>query len=88
MTSRYKREAPSREAPPRYERMTLGEAKRWLKAFNVVLKKNFRDNEYEVKVKGQPSSTTYFTNDLADAVQTGERMGREFFKFVHVDDEE
>lgn len=47
---------------------TMTEAKRMLAEIGFTIRK--RDGEYRVCRKGEPEATAYYTNDLADALDT------------------
>lgn len=52
--------------------MTDKEAARYLRAIGCTLRK--RDGEYRVNVRGAGEGTAYYTDDRADAVDTGRAM--------------
>jgi len=52
--------------------MTLADAKEQLRPIGVVLAK--RDGEYRVNRKGAAERSAYYTDDLWDAVATGQTM--------------
>lgn len=54
--------------------MTLHEAKQRLTQCGCVIKKTGFGNEYRVNMKGGKEETAYYTDDIEDAVATGERM--------------
>ncbi|HKW13095.1 MAG TPA: hypothetical protein VJS69_01275 [Candidatus Krumholzibacteria bacterium] len=51
---------------------TFTDAVRVLARMGVTLRK--KDGEFRVTLKGAGEASAYYTNDLADAVQTGQRM--------------
>lgn len=61
------------------KKMTLKEAIKWATSKGLVLKKD-EAGDYVIKIKGAREETTYFTDDLADALATGEHMLKELDK--------
>lgn len=68
--------AKARIAEIANKKMTLKEAQKWAQSKGLVLKKS-EDGEYVMNYKGGKEATAYYTNDLADAVGTGEIMCKE-----------
>lgn len=52
--------------------MTIAQAKAILNPLGIVLVK--ADDEFRVNVRGRSEASAYYTNDLADAVDTGKAM--------------
>lgn len=55
------------------KKMPFKEAQKWATSQGLVLKKN-EDGEYVINFKGGKEATAYYTDDLADAIGTGEAM--------------
>jgi hypothetical protein len=53
---------------------TLKQARQQLAAFGCTLSKH--DGEYKVRIKGSKRGMGYYTDDIDDAVKTGELMGK------------
>ncbi len=53
-------------------RMTLADGKKHLRALGLVLAK--KDGEYRVNLRGGREGTAYYTDDLSDAIMTGESL--------------
>jgi len=56
---------------------TLADAKKHLQTLGLTLKHDAGTGEYIVNFKGGKEATAYFTDDLDDAVKTGEKMAQE-----------
>lgn len=53
---------------------TLKEAKEKLRGLNIVITHSQEYDEYRINFKGGKEKTAYYTNDLADAIGTGQAM--------------
>lgn len=56
--------------------MTLKDAKAKLKPLGITLTRRAATDEYRVNLVGGNEETAYYTDDLKDAVETGEVMAR------------
>lgn len=61
------------------KKINFKEAQKWATSKGLVLKKD-EAGDYVIKIKGAREETTYFTDDLADALSTGEHMLKELDK--------
>lgn len=67
----------SRIAEIANKKMTFKEAQKWAQSKGLVLTKDADSGEYRVNFKGGKEATAYYTDDLPDAVGTGEAMCKE-----------
>lgn len=57
--------------------LTIATVIKVLRQHGITLKRDVRLDEYQVTQYGLGPNTTYYTNDLADAVGTGLAMAQE-----------